>query len=190
MKKILMIAGDRVEEFEFIVPQQALQMLGFQVDVTAPLKKAGDLIQLEVHDARGLDTYTVLEGHRRPIDIALDDAHEADYDALLIPGGAMPEYVRRFPKAIQLIKDFDNAGKNIACICHGAQLIAPAGIVKGKKVSCFNVCEPEITLAGGIWVEDDVVIDGNLITSTAYDTQVGWIRAFAESLGAKIEILD
>lgn len=187
-KKILILTGDCAEDYEVKVPQQALEMLGYQVDIAAPAKAKGDMLQLVVHDFTGLATYIELTGHRIPVDIAAQDAKAADYVGLVVPGGRAPEYVRMYPEAIQLVKDFFAAGKPVAAICHGTQLLAPAGVLKGLTVTSYPACAAECRLAGCEWQDVPVAISGNLVTAQAWPNHPAWLRSFVELLGAKISI--
>lgn len=187
-KKILIITGDCAEDYEVKVPQQALQMLGYQVDITAPNKKPGDTLQLVVHDFIGLDTYVELTGHRIGVDVALDAAEAGEYDGLVIPGGRAPEYVRMNEKAVKLVQDFFAAGKPVAAICHGTQLLAPAAVLSGRKVTSYPACAAETRIAGAEWQNEPVVVHGNLVTAQAWPNHPEWLRAFVGLLGAKISI--
>lgn len=190
MKKILILAGDRAEDYELKVPQQCLQMLGYEVKVTAPVKKAGQTVQLVVHDIGdgSLDTYIEMTGHKCLVDIALSDVQPEEYDLLLIPGGMAPEYIRRYKEVIELVQKFHKLGKIITSICHGIQVLTAAGIIQGKNVTCFHVCAPEAKLAGANWIDTDVVCDGNIITAGGWWDHPKWLKTIADNLGAKISI--
>lgn len=187
-KKILLLTGDCAEDYEVKVPQQALMMLGYHVDVAAPNKNAGDMLQLVVHDFTGLDTYIELTGHRIGVDIAAKDANVQDYVGLVVPGGRAPEYVRMYGEAVRLVQDFFAAGKPVAAICHGTQLLAPAKVLQGKTVTSYPACAAECRLAGAEWKNEPVVVSGNLVTAQAWPDHPGWLRAFVDLLGAKISI--
>lgn len=187
-KKILLLTGDCAEDYEVKVPQQALQMLGYQVDVAVPNKIAGDTIQLVSHDFIGLDTYVELTGHRITVDIAAKDAKEANYVGLVVPGGRAPEYIRMYDEAVKLVQDFFVAGKPVAAICHGSQLLASAKVLAGKTVTSYPACAAECRLAGADWKDEHVVVSGNLVTAQAWPDHPGWLRAFVDLLGAKISI--
>jgi protease I len=188
VKKILLITGDCAEDYEVKVPQQALMMLGYQVDVAAPAKKAGDFLQLVVHDFIGLDTYVELTGHRIPVDIAAADAKAEDYVGLVVPGGRAPEYIRMYDETIKLVQDFFAMGKPVAAVCHGTQLLAAADVLKGKTTTSYPACAAECRLAGATWVDEQVVVSGNLVTAQAWPNHPRWLAAFVELLGAKISI--
>lgn len=190
-KKVLILAGDRAEDYELKVPQQCLQMLGYDVHVTAPLKKAGQTIQLVVHDldeAYGMDTYREVPGHKCLVDIALEDVRFEKYDLLLIPGGAAPEYIRMHDRVIELVQKFAASGKPVTAICHGIQVLTAAGVIENKNVTCYHVCAPEAKLAGASWTDTDVVVDGNIITARGWWDHPQWLSTLTKILGAKIEI--
>ena len=188
MKKILLLAGDCAEDYEVKVPQQALQMLGYEVVVVAPNKKVGETLQLVVHDFIGLDTYVELTGHRIPVDAALESVKAADFVGLVVPGGRAPEYVRMYPQAIAIVKEFFAQGKPVAAICHGPQLLAACEVMQGKKVTSYPACAAECRLAGASWEDAPVVTDGQLVTAQAWPNHPEWLRSFVELLGAKISI--
>ncbi|MPN09445.1 Protein/nucleic acid deglycase 2 [bioreactor metagenome] len=187
-KKILILTGDCGEDYEVKVPQQALMMLGYEVDVCAPNKKAGDTLQLVVHDFTGLDTYIELTGHRIPVDISAADAKAADYAGLVIPGGRAPEYIRMYPETVQLVKDFFAANKPVAAVCHGSQLLAAADVLRGTTTTSYPACAAECRISGAEWKDAPVVVSGNLVTAQAWPNHPEWLRAFIELLGAKITL--
>lgn len=187
-KKILLLTGDCAEDYEVKVPQQALAMLGYQVDVAAPNKKAGDMLQLVVHDFTNLDTYIELTGHRIPVDIPAGEVKAEEYVGIVVPGGRAPEYIRMYDEVIQLVQDFFAAGKPVAAICHGTQLLAPAGVLTGRTVTSYPACAAECRIAGAEWQNQAVVVSGNLVTAQAWPNHPEWLRAFVELLGAKISI--
>ncbi|WP_410509122.1 DJ-1/PfpI family protein [Methanosarcina hadiensis] len=186
--KILIITGDCAEDYEVKVPQQSLQMLGYHVDVTAPNKKTGDMLQLVVHDFTTLDTYIELTGHRIPVDISVDEVNPDDYAGLVVPGGRAPEYIRMYDNTIKLVQGFFKAGKPVAVICHGLQLLAAAKVLEGYSVTSYPACASECRLAGADWQPEPVIIDKNLVTAQAWPNHPAWLRAFVELLGAKIRI--
>jgi protease I len=187
-KKILLLTGDCAEDYEVKVPQQALAMLGYTVEVAAPNKKAGDTLQLVCHDFIGLDTYVELTGHRIAVDIASQDAKAADYVGLVIPGGRAPEYIRMYDDVVKLVQEFFALGKPVAAICHGTQLLAPADVLTGRTVTSYPACAAECRIAGAEWQNQAVVVSGNLVTAQAWPNHPEWLRAFVELLGAKISI--
>lgn len=164
-KKILFLTGDFAEDYETMVPFQALQAVGHHVDAVCPGKRAGDKIKTAIHDFEGDQTYTEKPGHQFTLNAAFDDVDAARYDALAIAGGRAPEYLRLDPKVISLVREFAEAGKPIAAICHGGWLLVSAGLVEGKTMTSWPSLQDDIRHAGGKRVDEEVVRDGNLITS-------------------------
>ena len=146
--KILVLAGDFVEDYEIMVPFQALQMVGHRVDAVCPGKKKGDQVRTAIHDFEGDQTYTEKRGHNFTLNATFDEVDPASYDALVVPGGRAPEYLRLNPKVLELVRHFDKEDKPIAALCHGPQILAAAGVLKGRKVNCYPACAPEVGLAG------------------------------------------
>ncbi|WP_087018040.1 DJ-1/PfpI family protein [Thaumasiovibrio subtropicus] len=185
MSKILIVAGDFVEDYELMVPFQALQVLGHDVTVVCPDKAAGDTVKTAIHDFEGDQTYTEKPGHLFALNGDFSDVSESQFDALLLPGGRAPEYLRLNPTVLELIKAFDAGKKPIAAICHGAQLLTAAGIVSGKHISAYPACAPEVTLAGGDYADiaiDGAVTDGHLVTAPAWPAHPEWLRQFQQLL--------
>ncbi len=189
-KKILMIVGDFVEDYEVMVPFQALTMVGHEVHAVCPDKKKGDSVKTAIHDFEGDQTYSEKPGHRFALNASFSSVKAESYDALVIPGGRAPEYLRLNPKVITIVKHFAEKNKPIAAICHGIQVLTAAGAVKGRIASCYPACSPEITLAGGTFIEkgwDEAHVDGNLVTAPAWPAHPAWLAAFLKVLGSKIE---
>lgn len=190
-KKILLLCGDFTEDYETMVPFQALSMLGYQVDAVCPDKKVGETVATAVHDFLGAQTYTELRGHNFALTADFDAVNTADYVGLFITGGRAPEYIRLNPRVIEIVKEFFADNKPVAAICHGPQVLTAAGVLKGYKATCYPACSPDITLAGGEYIEvpvTDAVVDKNLVTSPAWPGDTAICREFAKLLGAKIEI--
>ncbi|WP_440467261.1 DJ-1/PfpI family protein [Pseudomonas sp. YH-1] len=190
-KKILMLVGDYAEDYETMVPFQALLMVGHTVHAVCPDKKAGQSIRTAIHDFEGDQTYSEKPGHNFALNANFADVRAEDYDALLIPGGRAPEYLRLNTKVIELVKAFNAAKKPIAAVCHGAQLLAAAGVLKGRSCSAYPACGPEVTLAGGEYVDipvDAAHVDGNLVTAPAWPAHPAWLAKFLEVLGTKISL--
>lgn len=188
-KKLLMIVGDYVEDYEVMVPFQALSMLGYEVQTVCPNKKAGDKVRTAIHDFEGEQTYSEKPGHYFALNYNFDEVNANDYLGLVIPGGRAPEYLRLNKQVIKIVQDFSQ--KPIAAVCHGPQLLAAAGILKGKKCSAYPACEPEIGLGGGIYQAIDVdkaIVDGNLVTAPAWPAHPDWLAKFVALLGAKISL--
>ena len=185
-KKILMLVGDFVEDYEVMVPFQALQIPGHVVHAVCPDKKAGETVRTAIHDFEGDQTYTEKRGHNFTLNATFADVKAADYDALVIPGGRAPEYIRLNAAVLDIVRHFATAKKPIASICHGAQLLAAAGVIKGRKVNAYPACAPEVTLAGGEFVSlpfEGAITDGNLVTGPAWTAHVEWLRQFLVVLG-------
>ena len=191
-KKILMFAGDFVEDYEIMVPFQMLLMVGHIVDVVSPGKKPGDTVKTAIHDFEGDQTYSEKPGHRFLINADFDKAQSGDYDALVIPGGRAPEYLRLNPKIISLTQEFARANKPIAAICHGPQILVAADVLRGKTSTCYIAVKPDVVAAGAKWCDvnetaSNACVDGNLVTAPAWPAHPAWIREFLKVLGTKIE---
>jgi len=192
-KRILILVGDYVEDYEAMVPFQMLLMVGHDVHAVCPGKKTGDTVTTAVHDFEGEQTYSEKRGHNFRLNTSFDSLDETSYDALVIPGGRAPEYLRMTPRVIEIVQHFAAAKKPIAAICHGAQLLTAAGVVmKGRRISAYPACRAEVELAGGEFVPasstfDNAHTDGNLVTAPAWPAQPTWIRQFLAVLGSRID---
>jgi protease I len=189
-KKILMLVGDFMEDYEVMVPFQALQMVGHTVDAVCPDKKAGDQVRTAVHDFEGDQTYSEKRGHNFTLNASFADVKAEDYDALIIPGGRAPEYIRLNPSVLKVVQYFAEQNRPIAAICHGAQVLAAAGVIEGKACSAYPAVGPDVNSAGGQYVEipiDKAHIDGNLVTAPAWPAHPDWLAKFLQVLGTKIE---
>ena len=190
-KKILMLVGDFTEDYETVVPFQALSMLGYQVDAVCPDKKPGDVVRTAVHDFLGDQTYTEKPGHNFAITADFAAVNTADYAGLFITGGRAPEYIRLNPRVIEIVQEFFKDKKPVAAICHGPQVLTAANVLKGYKATAYPAVGPDVTLAGGTYVEvdaDKAVVDGNLVTAPAWPGDTAILVEFVKLLGAKIEI--
>lgn len=188
-KRILMICGDYAEDYETMVPFQALLAVGHRVEAVCPGKKAGQHIATAIHDFEGDQTYSEKRGHNFTLNATFADLDPKSYDALVIPGGRAPEYLRLDPKVIEIVQHFFHAGKPVAAICHGAQLLAAAGVLKGRTCSAYAACRPEVELAHGTYADiavDAAVTDGNLVTAPAWPAHPAWLAQFLALLGTKI----
>jgi protease I len=188
-KTILLIAGDFVEDYEIMVPFQTLLAVGHKVHAVCPGKAAGDTIATAIHDFEGQQTYSEKRGHNFALNATFCDVKAEDYDALVIPGGRAPEYLRLDARVLAIVKHFFDAGKPVAAICHGAQLLAPAGVLKGRHVSAYPACRPEVELAGGTFADiaiDAAVTDGNLVTAPAWPAHPAWLQQFLALIGLGI----
>jgi protease I len=190
-KKILMLVGDFGEDYEIMVPFQALLAVGHTVHAVCPDKKAGDSIATAIHDFEGHQTYSEKPGHRFALNATFADIKPEDYDALVIPGGRAPEYLRLNPKVLEFVRHFFTAKKPVAAICHGAQILAAAGVLEGRTCSAYPACGPEVKIAQGKYAEiaiDGAVTDGNLVTAPAWPAHPAWIAQFLQVLGTRITL--
>nr|WP_320009772.1 DJ-1/PfpI family protein [uncultured Desulfobulbus sp.] len=190
-KKLLMLVGDYVEDYEVMVPFQALSMLGYQVDAVCPGKKAGEVVRTSVHDFEGDQTYSEKRGHNFTLSADFDAVKPEEYIGLVIPGGRAPEYLRLNEQVLAIVQVFADEKKPIAAICHGAQLLTAAGVLSGRECSAYPACAPEIRQAGGQYIEiamDSAHVEGNLITAPAWPAHPAWLAQFVKQLGASITI--
>jgi protease I len=190
-KKILMLVGDFVEDYEVMVPFQALQMVGHIVHAVCPNKTAGETIKTAVHDFEGDQTYTEKPGHNFTLNASFEEIDPADYDALLIPGGRAPEYIRLNEEVLAVCRHFASADKPIAAVCHGLLVLSAAGLLEGKRCTAYPACGPDVIRAGGKYSEvsvDEAVVDGNLVTAPAWPAHPKWLAEFLKVLGTKIEL--
>lgn len=189
-KKILCLVGDFVEDYEVMVPFQALLMVGHVVHAVCPDKKAGDTVRTAVHDFEGDQTYTEKPGHNFGLNATFSEVDPQDYDALVVPGGRAPEYIRLNEKVLEIVRHFAEAGKPIAAICHGLQVLAAAGVLKGRKCAAYPACGPDVNAAGGQWQDigyEAAYVDGNLVTAAAWPAHPQWLKSFLDVLGTKIQ---
>lgn len=189
-KKILQLVGDFVEDYEVMVPFQALQMVGHTVHAVCPDKKKGEKVRTAIHDFEGDQTYSEKRGHDFALNASFSDVRVADYDALLISGGRAPEYIRLNDRVLEIVREFVEADKPIAAVCHGAQVLTAAGVVEGKSVSAYPAVGPEVNLAGGEYAEigmTEAVVDDKLVTAPAWPAHPAWLAKFLDVLGTKIE---
>jgi protease I len=184
-KKILMIVGDFVEDYEAMVPFQALQAFGHEVHTVCPGKSKGESVKTAIHDFVGDQTYSEKPGHNFAITADFDAVNEQEYDAIVIPGGRAPEYLRLNERVIEIVRHFASENKPIAAICHGAQLLAAAKVIEGKRISAYPACSPEVELAGATYADIDIdaaVTDGNFVTAPAWPAHPAWIAQFIKVL--------
>lgn len=191
-KKILMLVGDYVEDYEVMVPYQILVMVGHTVHAVCPDKKAGETVATAVHDFEGDQTYSEKRGHNFTLTGTFDEVRPEDYDALVIPGGRAPEYIRLNPRVLDIVRHFSREDKPIASICHGQQVLAAAGVVQGKTCTAYPAVKPDLEQAGATWAEvnetaTNAVVDGNLVTAPAWPAHPEWMKAFLKVLGSTIE---
>jgi protease I len=189
-KSILMLVGDYVEDYEVMVPFQALLMVGHTIHAVCPGKKSGEFVRTAIHDFEGDQSYSEKPGHNFTLNATFDEVRPENYDAAIIPGGRAVEYIRLNSRVLEMVRHFDKAGKPIAAICHAAQLLAAAGVLKGKKCSAYPATGPDVALAGGTWVDlpmDQAYTDGNLVTGPAWPALNQWLTQFLKVLGTRVE---
>jgi protease I len=190
-KSILMMVGDYVEDYEVMVPFQALLMVGHTVHAVCPGKKSGDVVRTAIHDFEGDQTYSEKRGHNFALNATFDQVKPEEYDALMIPGGRAPEYIRLNPRVLEIVRYFANAKKPIAAVCHGAQVLAAAGVLAGRKCSAYPAVGPDVALAGGTYENigmTEAVADGNLVTAPAWPAIPAWLAKFLVVLGTRVEL--
>ena len=189
-KNILMLVGDYVEDYEVMFPFQALLMVGHTVHAVCPGKKAGEAVRTAIHDFEGDQTYSEKRGHNFALNATFENVRAEDYDAMVIPGGRAPEYIRLHPRVLEIVRHFASANKPLAALCHGAQVLAAANVLEGKKCTCYPAVSPDVALAGGTYAEvamTEAVVDGNLVTGPAWPANPAWLREFLRVLGTRIE---
>ena len=183
---ILMIVGDFGEDYELMVPYQTLEAVGHTVDTVCPDKEAGETVKTAIHDFRGDQTYLEERGHDFAVNTTFDAIDPADYDALVVPGGRAPEYLRTYDIVLDTVRHFFEADKPVAALCHGPQILAAAGVLDGYEMTAYPAVRPEVEAAGCSWV-DGVAVDGNLVTGQAWPDHPEWLAAFIDLLDAGSE---
>ena len=192
-KRILLLAGDYAEDYEVMVPFQALQMAGHTVHAVCPEKKTGEFVRTAIHDFEGDQTYSEKRGHNFMLNATFADVKADTYDALVIPGGRAPEYLRLNPRVLEVVRHFFQTRKPVAAICHAAQLLAAAGVLEGRRCSCYPAVAPDVTAAGGTYVEvpmDKACVDGNLVTAPAWPAHPAWLASFLTVLGEGVQVTE
>ena len=192
-KRILMLVGDFVEDYEVMVPFQMLRMVGHEVHAVCPDKELGDVVATAIHDFEGDQTYTEKRGHNFRLNASFDSIDSTTYDGLVIPGGRAPEYLRLDKRVLQIVRHFAETKKPLAAICHGPQLLAAAGVLDGRECSAYPAVQPEIEASGGEFVPaaesfDNAHVDGNLVTAPAWPAHPLWIRNFLKLLGTPVSV--
>lgn len=190
-KKILFLVGDYVEDYEVMVPFQTLAAVGYTVEAACPDKAAGDKVRTAVHDFEGDQTYSEKPGHNFALNKTFSEINEAEYDGLVIPGGRAPEYIRLNPRVLEITRHFFETNKPVAAICHGAQVLAAAGVLQGRKCTAYPAVGPDVNGAGAEYVQipvSDAMTEGNLVSAPAWPAHPAWMSQFMKLLGAKIEL--
>ena len=185
-QRILMIVGDFGEDYELMVPYQALEAVGHDVDTVCPEKEAGETVKTAIHDFRGDQTYLEERGHDFEVTDTFASVDPADYDALVVPGGRAPEYLRTYDVVLDSVRHFFEANKPVAALCHGPQILAAAGVLEGYEMTAYPAVRPEVEAAGCSWV-DGVAVDDNLVTGQAWPDHPEWLAAFMDLLDAESE---
>lgn len=190
-KRVLMLVGDFVEDYECMVPYQMLLMVGHEVDTVCPGKQPGQTVATAIHDFEAEQTYSEKRGHNFRITADFEQIDEKQYDGLVIPGGRAPEYLRLNPRVLEIVRHFDRAKKPLAAICHGPQILLAAGVLAGRACSAYPACSPEIVAGGGKFVPasahyDNAHVDGHLVTAPAWPAHPAWMREFLRVLGTPV----
>jgi len=187
-----MLVGDFVEDYEVMVPFQALRMVGHEVHAVCPDRNKGDRVKTAVHDFEGDQTYSEKPGHQFALNATFSDVRPEDYDALVVPGGRAPEYIRLNARVLEIVRHFAAEGKPIAAICHGIQVLSAAGILEGRSCTAYPACGPDVERSGGRYVGipvDAAHVDGNLVTAPAWPAHPSWLARLLELLGTRIQHL-
>jgi protease I len=190
-KSILMLVGDYAEDYEVMVPFQALLMVGHTVHAVCPGKESGEHVRTAIHDFEGDQTYSEKRGHNFTLNATFDQIRPQDYDALVLPGGRAPEYIRLNSRVLEIVHHFSQTNKPIAAICHAAQILAAARVLEGRKCSAYPAVGPDVELAGGEYANigmTEAVVDGNLVTAPAWPAHPAWLAKFLQVLGTRIEL--
>jgi len=192
-KTILMLVGDYVEDYEVMVPYQMLLMVGHTVHAVCPGKKAGQTVATAIHDFEGDQTYSEKRGHNFRLSADFQAVDETKYDALVIPGGRSPEYLRLDSRVLEIVRHFSQANKPIAAVCHGPQILAAAGVLSGRSCSAYPAVRPEVEMNGGRFISpsetfDNAHVDGNLVTAPAWPSHPAWMREFLRLLGTPVDV--
>ena len=190
-KRILIIVGDYVEDYEVMVPFQMLLMVGHEAVAICPGKKTGETVATAIHDFEAEQTYSEKRGHNFRLTADFADIKASDYDGLVLPGGRAPEYLRLDGEVLEIVRHFFTANKPVAAICHGIQILTAAGVVEGRSLSAYPAVRPEIEACGGTYIAasagfDNAHIDGNLVTAPAWPAHPAWIRGFLNVLGTPV----
>jgi protease I len=186
MSEILLLAGDFVEDYEVMVPFQALQMVGHDVDAVCPERAEGESVKTAVHDFRGDQTYLETRGHDFELNATLDEVNPSEYDALVVPGGRAPEYLRTYDEILDITRHFFEEDKPVAALCHGLQILAAADVLDGRTCTAYPALQSEVEIAGGEWA-DNVTRDGNLVTGQAWPDHPEWLAQFLDVLGTEVD---
>jgi protease I len=174
-KKILIITGDAGESFEVLFASHRLREAGYKPVIAAPAVRKLNLV---MHDFEpGWDTYIERKGYLVESEIAFSDVNTEDYEAVLMPGGRAPEYLRNDANVIRIVKAFWESNKYIFAICHGVQILVTAGLVNNKKIACYEHVKFEVEACGGVYIADDEAVkDGRIITGKTWQSHPEFYR--------------
>jgi protease I len=166
-RKIIILVEQTFNDLEFWYPYYRLKEAGAQVVVVG---------------SGSAEEYTGKSGTEAKVDASVDQILSSEFDGIIIPGGYAPDHMRRYPKVVKLVKDLFDAGKVVAAICHAGWMLASAHILEGRTVTSFFAIRDDLTHAGAVWVDEEVVIDGKLITSRKPDDLPAFMRAIIDRL--------
>jgi protease I len=188
-KKILLITGDAGESFEVLFASHRLRESGYTPVIAAPAVRRLNLV---IHDFEpGWDTYVERKGYLVESDISFADVNVDEYEALLMPGGRAPEYLRNDATVISIVQEFSRQGKYIFAICHGVQILVTAGLVDGKKIACYEHVKFEVEACGGIYVTpQEAVMDGKIISGKTWQSHPEFYRLVFSCLENKEKTAD
>ena len=180
MARVLMLVGDAAEELDSMYPLFRLREDDHEVVVAAPTTRP---VQLVVHDFEpGCDAYTEKPGRRLPVDLAFADVRPEEYDALVIPGGRAPEYIRSDPDVARIVAYFFAHELPVGTICHGPQVPAVYGLLKGRTTAAFPPLHGDMENAGATVVDEPDCVDGNMVSCRGWPDMPEWSRAFMNVL--------
>ncbi|QWU15051.1 protease I [Paenibacillus sophorae] len=172
MSKIAFLLAAQFEDSEMKVPYDAVREAGYEADIIG--LKQGETLQ----GKQGKASYTV--------DKAISEVNSRDYDAVVIPGGSSPEGLRLDPGILKFVKEADSAGKPIAAICHGPQILISAGLVRGRTITSYPPLKDDVINAGANFKDEEVVVDRNFITSRTPKDEPAFVRELLKSLRVKV----
>ncbi|XP_021896827.1 protein DJ-1 homolog D-like [Carica papaya] len=193
-RTVLLLCGDYMEDYEVMVPFQALQAFGISVHAVCPGKKAGNVCPTAIQYGCGHQTYSEFRGHNFTLNATFDEIEFSEYDGVVIAGGRSGEYLATNASVVELVKKLHVSGKLIAAICHGQLILAAADIIKSRKCTAYYTLGPVLISAGASWVEPNglvgTVVDGNIITGVTYRGHPEYIAQLLKALGGKISGAD
>lgn len=185
MPKILIVTGDGGESYEALYAVHRFQEAGYEPVVAAPSRRR---LHLVMHDFEpGWDTYIERPGYGLEADLSFDEVKAADYAAIVILGGRAPEYLRNSAKLLEIVKAFAAAGQWIFAICHGIQVLAAAGLARGRCVTCYEHVRVEVEQAGGTFSTQQAVRDGRIVTAQTWQSHPEFYREIFACLGGQAD---